>query len=189
MEQFPAKNPNPVLRAGKDGTVLYSNVAGEPLLHEWGVNIGEKIPSDIIDVVQRVISQNSPEKIEIKAGNSVYLVSFHPLPEEECVNLYGLDISDQKELEDKLREAYENLQLKSEELQTQSEELQVQNEELQSQSEILSEAYEALNKSEEKYRNIVETANEGIWLADAEAKITYTNKKIDVRLQFRRIDR
>ena len=37
MEQFPAINPNPVLRVGKDGTVLYSNEAGEPLLHEWGV--------------------------------------------------------------------------------------------------------------------------------------------------------
>ena len=36
MEQFPAKNPNPVLSVGKDGTVLYSNDAGESLLHEWG---------------------------------------------------------------------------------------------------------------------------------------------------------
>jgi len=37
MEQFPATNPNPVLSAGKDGIVLYSNMAGEPLLHEWVV--------------------------------------------------------------------------------------------------------------------------------------------------------
>ena len=37
MEQFPANNPNPVLSVANDGTVLYSNVAGEPLLHEWGV--------------------------------------------------------------------------------------------------------------------------------------------------------
>ena len=71
MEQFPAKNPNPVLRAGKDGTILYSNVAGEPLLRGWGVNIGEKLPSYIIDFVQRVISQNSPGKIEVKAGNCI----------------------------------------------------------------------------------------------------------------------
>jgi hypothetical protein len=38
MEQFPATNPNPVLSAGKDGIVLYSNMAGEPLLHEWVVS-------------------------------------------------------------------------------------------------------------------------------------------------------
>ena len=36
-------------------------------------------------------------------GKRVYLVTFHPFPEEECVNIYGFDISDQKELEEKLR--------------------------------------------------------------------------------------
>jgi PAS domain S-box-containing protein len=107
MEQFPATNPNPVLSAGKDGIVLYSNKAGEPLLHEWGVSVGEKLPLHIENIVRRVISLKSPEKIEVKAGNRVYLVSFHPLPEEECVNVYGFDISELKELEVKLRESEE----------------------------------------------------------------------------------
>ncbi len=31
MKQFPAENPNPVLSVEKDGTVFYSNAAGEPL--------------------------------------------------------------------------------------------------------------------------------------------------------------
>ncbi len=109
MEQFPAKNPNPVLSVSKDGTVLYSNGAGEPLLHEWGVEVGEKLSSNIGDIVRRVISRNIPEKTEVKAGKRVYFVAFHPLPEEECVNLYGFDITDQKELEGKLRESEEML--------------------------------------------------------------------------------
>ena len=82
MEQFPEKNPDPVISLGKDGKVLYSNVAGESLLHEWGVGVGEKLPSYIGDFVQRVISRNSPEKIEIKVGKKVYLVVFHPLPKK-----------------------------------------------------------------------------------------------------------
>src|SRR5665811_2107814 len=105
LEQLTEANPNPVLSVAKNGTVLYSNVAGEPLLHEWGVNIGEKLPSYIIDFVQRVISQNTPEKIEVKAANWTYITAFHPLPEEECVNIYGFDISDQKEVEGQLRES------------------------------------------------------------------------------------
>jgi len=105
IEQFTAKNPNPVLSVEKDGTVLYSNVAGEPLLHEWGVRVGEKLPSFIGDFVQRIISRNSSEKMEVKAGKRVYLVTFRPLPEEKCVNIYGFDISDQKEFEEKLRES------------------------------------------------------------------------------------
>ena len=102
MEQFPSKNPNPVLRLDKEGTVLYSNSAGESLLQKWNVGVGEKLPSYIGDFVQRVIYLNSPEKMEVKVGKRVYMVTFHPLPEEH-VNVYGFDISGQKELEEKLR--------------------------------------------------------------------------------------
>ena len=111
MEKFPEKNPNPVLCVSKDGTVLYSNKAGEPLLNEWGTKIGEKLPSYIGNFVQKVISQNIPGKMEVKVGKRVFLAEFHSLLEDECVNIYGFDISDQKELEEKLRESEERLLL------------------------------------------------------------------------------
>ena len=101
LEQFPAKNPNPVLSVAKDGTILYSNKAGEPLLKEWGVRVEEKMPTRIRDIVQRVIAWNSQEKMEIKTDNRVFLVLFNPY--KECVNIYGFDITDQKELEERLR--------------------------------------------------------------------------------------
>jgi PAS domain S-box len=105
VEHFPAKNPNPLLGVTKYGTILYSNEAGEPLLNEWGVRVGEKLPSSIVDIVQRVISRNSSERMEAKIGKKMYLIVFQPLSEEECVNVYGFDISDQKDLEEKLYES------------------------------------------------------------------------------------
>jgi len=101
MRQSSAINPNPVINVEKDGTVLYSNKAGEPLLHEWGVAVGEKLPSCIGDIVKNVISRNITEKMEVKAGKKVYWVAFHALPEEECVNIYGFDRSDWREFEEK----------------------------------------------------------------------------------------
>jgi len=144
IEQSPANNPNPVLRVANDGIILYSNVAGEPLLHKLGVGVGEKLPSFIGDIVQRVISQNSSEKMEINVGKRVYLVTFHPSPEEECVNIYGFDISDQKELEKKLRE------------------------------------------SENKYRHIVETSVEGIWIFNAVSETIHVNEKMAQMLGYNR---
>lgn len=102
IEQSPETNPNPVLNVEKNGTVLYSNEAGKPLLREWGVEIGEKLTSLIRDIVQRVISLDSPEKMEVKVDERVYLVIFHPLPEQGYVNISGFDISDQKKHEEKL---------------------------------------------------------------------------------------
>ena len=109
MEQFPATNPNPVLCVANNGTVSYSNEAGEPLLLEWGVRIGEKLPFCIGDLVQRVFSRNSPEIIEVEVGKRIYSLAFHLLPEDRCVNIYGFDISDQKDLERKLLESEEDL--------------------------------------------------------------------------------
>ncbi len=103
MEQFPSKNPNPVLRVEKNGRLIYANRASDPLLHEWGVEIGEELPSSVKDVILKVISRSSPEKLEVEAGERIYLVAFHPLNGKEYVNIYGFDITPQKEMQEKLR--------------------------------------------------------------------------------------
>ena len=110
MEQSPSINSNPLLSVAKDGIILYSNEAGKTLFNEWGVRVGEKLPSSIGDIVRRVITRNSPEKMEVKVGNRVYLVVFHPLSIQECVNISGFDISDQKELEEKPLESEKKYQ-------------------------------------------------------------------------------
>ncbi|MDQ1253853.1 MAG: hypothetical protein QG646_3051, partial [Euryarchaeota archaeon] len=182
LEKSLAINPNPVLSVANNGTVLYSNEAGKPLLNEWDVEVGEKLPSYIEELVQKVISRNSPKKIEVKVGKRIYLVAFHPLPDEECVNIYGFDICCQKELERKLQEAYKNLQVQSEELQVQSEELQaqseelqVQYEELQVQSEELYKAYESLHESENKFRTLTENSPDLITRFDRQNRHIYAN--------------
>lgn len=45
---------------------------------------------------------------------------------------------------------------------------------------------EALRKSEEKYRNLIETANEGIWILDAKARTTYVNEKMAKMVRYSR---
>ncbi len=47
-------------------------------------------------------------------------------------------------------------------------------------------AEEAMSESEKKYRNIVETANEGIWVVGADLRTTYVNEKLEEMLGYSR---
>lgn len=102
MEQLAFQNPNPVLRAEANGKIIYSNPAGEALLSRWDIEVGEKLPHSIENLIKRVITRADPEKIEVRMGKKVYLVAFHPVPGKERVNIYGFEISGQKKLGEKL---------------------------------------------------------------------------------------
>ncbi|KKG28753.1 histidine kinase [Methanosarcina mazei] len=103
MEQLAYQNPNPVLRAGADGKIIYSNNASEALLKKWDTGMGEKLPPSIENLVKKVVKGTSHEKIEVRAGKKVYLVTFYPVPGEDYANIYGFEITGQKKLEQKLR--------------------------------------------------------------------------------------
>jgi len=140
IDQF-SVDLNPMLNVARDGTVLYSNEASEPLLQEWGAEIGEKLPSSIVDIAQSVISRNSPEKIEVKVGNKLYLVIFSSLPEEQYVSISGFDISDQKKSEKGMvSEAREKAERDT--------------------------PVEELRKSEEKYRSLFDLVDEGFCIIE-----------------------
>ena len=164
MEKFPATNPNPVLSVDKEGVVLYSNKASELLLDEWGVGVGEKLPQYVENIVCRVISRNNPEKMEIKVGKRVYLVVFHPLPEQECVYISGFDINYQKKLDQRL--------------------LHVLNKKLEASSRELRKLNEALINSESKYWHIVENSNDGIWILDRHDRTVLVNQKVSEMLGY-----
>jgi PAS domain S-box-containing protein len=83
-----------------------------------------------------------------------------------------------------LTKANESLQAKQEELQIQTEELEVQMQELRAIDEKLENVTSALHESEEKYRTIVETVQEGIWLVSDQRITLYANRWIAEHLGY-----
>ena len=73
-----------------------------------------------------------------------------------------------------------------EKIRVQSEEIQIQSEELQNKYKELKESNESLRESEEHYRNIIKTANEGIWIRDVDAITTFVNEKMAKMLGYSR---
>lgn len=105
-----SENPNPVLKVDMNGKVLYSNRAACFILEHWGIAEGEKLPTSLKNHIKRILSQKDPEHIEISAGKATYSLTFYASPEENCVDIYGFDISYRIRAEEKLRSRYKKLE-------------------------------------------------------------------------------
>ncbi len=107
MEEFLETSQDLVFLAGKDGKVLYANKVGDFLLEEWGLRKGDKLPQTIENLVKTSIFRGKQEELEIRIGEKVFLLVFHPFPEKGHVSLCGFDITAQKQTEEELRKSEE----------------------------------------------------------------------------------
>ena len=97
--RFASENPDPVMRLGGDGRVLYANNSSEKILSHWGVNVGDKVPSEWRIIAQRALFENEQEEHEIILDDSFYILRFTPLFHEHYINLYARNITDIKHAE------------------------------------------------------------------------------------------
>jgi PAS domain S-box-containing protein len=108
--QFPGEPPHPVLRIGKDGKVLCHNKAALPLLKIWGCDEGRLLPDPWKDVALDAITSKNNRRAECECKQQAFALSFTPLPELDCVDIYALDITERKRAEEALREELDQLQ-------------------------------------------------------------------------------
>jgi PAS domain S-box-containing protein len=94
-------------------------------------------------------------------------------PDGRPVNMVGIqmDISAAKQAELLLKQ-------KNEDLSASYEQITATEEELRQNYEELARSQRDLVRSEGKYRRVIETALEGIWILDAEFRITFTNSRM-----------
>jgi PAS domain S-box len=102
MAEFILNSPDPVLRIGTEGTVLYANKAGESLLEALNSRIGEKVPDKILKPAQRVAAQKKSAQDELKAGEKIYSIVFTPLLASEGTIISAFEITSLKQTRDKL---------------------------------------------------------------------------------------
>jgi PAS domain S-box-containing protein len=112
LAKFPSENPFPVLRISQHGTILYSNDTGLPLLNKWERRIGESAPQDWCQMITDALDSNRNAIKEVKYGS--YVVSFvlAPVAKAGYVNIYGRDVTKQKEAEYSLKKAHDDLEEK-----------------------------------------------------------------------------
>jgi len=100
INKFPDKNPNPVMRIGKDGKLNYFNNASNYIIKNWGIDLNEVIP---IEIVKNLIKQNSNDthdmNMEFEVGDKTYYFNLVKIDEFDFFLLYCTDITDTKDKE------------------------------------------------------------------------------------------
>ncbi len=109
LARFIRENPNPVMRIGRDGRILFCNPAGEAVLQKWKTGRGGNVPVKWKEIAVDVLGKSSPHTEEIETGAGTFLMAAAPVAEPGYVNLYGVDITSYKRVMEELRLSRKNL--------------------------------------------------------------------------------
>ena len=100
LARFPGENPNPVLRVGRDCVVTYANVASRDFLAHCGGMVGKPLPGPYVQFVSQAFATGQAPRFEARVGEKTFAMAMSVVPDEGYVNIYGMDISERKRLEE-----------------------------------------------------------------------------------------
>jgi PAS domain S-box-containing protein len=110
LARFPSENPNPVLRILSDGTVLYANKASSIVFETWRCSQGDRIPQPYRQRSIEAFESGEVSEFEFICNNGrIFSVTLAPVVNAGYVNVYGLDVTERKEAEQKIQKL--NLEL------------------------------------------------------------------------------
>jgi PAS domain S-box-containing protein len=157
LARFPDENPNPVVRASADGSVLYCNPASVEV-HGWACRVGEPLPEPLLLLLGQAIPGGKEATQDLELGGRSYSVSITPFHAEGYANVYGRDITERKQAEETLRQRTLELQKLTETLEHQVQErtaeLEAANDKLRNQIDECAKIESALKKSESDLRHL-----------------------------------
>ena len=157
LARFPDENPNPVLRASADGTMLYCNPASAEILG-WGCEVGKPLLDPLSLLHRQAMAEGKEAQQDVELGGKFYFVVITPFPREGYANVYGRDITERKRAEEALRQRTLELQHLTQTLEQQvrerTEELEVANVELRTEIDECIRADIELKKSESNLRHL-----------------------------------
>jgi len=113
LVSFPSENPDPVLRIGQDGKVLYSNKRGELLLGAWNCDVGQTAPDKWKRIVSEALKSGKvtrEEEEEEEEEGRVFLITVSPFVQAGYVNLYAHDITERNRAKLNLQQNLKDLQ-------------------------------------------------------------------------------
>ncbi|MCK5091640.1 MAG: hypothetical protein KAR30_03845 [Gammaproteobacteria bacterium] len=98
------------MRCSHGGLLLYANKGSQPVLEKWQCSIGESIPENLHSICTSCLKSGNPYDYNLEANGRIYSLLFIPVTDENYLNIYGRDITENQQAQDALRKAHDKLE-------------------------------------------------------------------------------
>jgi len=109
IDKFPNQNPNPVLRATREGRLTYANPASRLVRKALRTEVGGDLPRDIHDQLKALLESEAGGTLEVEAEGHIFELLVVSVYEFDSINLYGTDVTAAREVARLARENEELL--------------------------------------------------------------------------------
>jgi len=102
ISKLPGENPNPVIRAGVTGNVLYANKAATTVLEDWDIKTCSILPVIFHEPIKTVLNLDENREMEVEHKDKIFTFELMPVIESGYINIYGRDITKRRKAEEEL---------------------------------------------------------------------------------------
>ena len=104
LAAFARENPNPIFELAHDGAVVWVNAAGQRLVASLGVDGPARVlPEDHAALLRQAVAEGTGARSrEARVGDRVFAWSYHPQPALGTVHLFGEEVTERKQVEERL---------------------------------------------------------------------------------------
>jgi len=115
LARFPDECPSPVMRATREGIILYANQASAPLLESWGTGPGQALPQAQRRAVQEALDSDQTITSETLCRGLIFRLDITPVTDAGYANIHGRDITEEHRAEVERRQISADLERRAEE--------------------------------------------------------------------------
>ena len=98
LSKFPDESPDPIMRLGRNGTLVMANEPSSELLKEWRIAVGDVPPQRYLQLAADVTNSDQPIEVEVLTEHFTYVLKFLP-SHDGSVAIFGRDVTSRIEAE------------------------------------------------------------------------------------------